>query len=78
LFTISQKFVAISQYGISPVLRKVSSAPVICGMCWLACLPRMVSTFFASPASWFALPKKNPVLSNSLAHSRNCRSPVSR
>ena len=24
--------------------RKVSSAPVICGMCWLACLPLIVST----------------------------------
>ncbi len=27
-------------------------------MCWLACLPRMVSTRLARPPSWLALPKK--------------------
>ena len=31
-------------------------APVICGICWLACLSRSVSTFAAKPAERFTLP----------------------
>jgi hypothetical protein len=40
--------------------------------------PRIVSTFFSSPPSCAALPKKKAVLSNSLAHSRNLLSPLRR
>jgi len=47
-------------------------------MCWLACLPRIVSTLAASPWSWFSLPKNTLTLSKSFAPSRNCLLLVSR